>query len=343
MSKEIKDPNWIFLTGENGYGKTSFLQAIVIGLFGDKDGSTILKKDSAEIYLEFKNGGEYHINSIDRNHYNCKSIENFAAYGPARLNKSSDEMPQTYSLFKTDGKLLDIEGSLKLWYNKRDNHELYENISKILLELLNPYIDELSITEDNGLYTVVYHEKGTNDDDWKTFNELASGYRSIIAMFGDMILRLRKNQATVKNAKDLAGIVLIDEFDLHLHPKWQRDLVVKLSKTFPKIQFIVSTHSPIPLLGAPKNSVFIKVDRNKIDGITVEVLNIDISTLTPNSILTSPVFGFEDINSTEVDIEDIETADKYSNVQKDKSLRKKLNILKQTDEDFFNDLIAAKK
>ena len=48
---------------------------------------------------------------------------------------------------------------------------------------------------------------------------------------------------------------MIDELDLHLHPQWQRTIVESLRTAFPKIQFIASTHSPIPLLGAPNNSI----------------------------------------------------------------------------------------
>lgn len=157
-------------------------------------------------------------------------------------------------------------------------------------------------------------------------------------MIGDMIIRLSEEQPNIDDFTQLAGIVIIDEFDLHLHPKMQRELVERLTDTFPKVQFIVSTHSPIPFLGAPKNSVFIKVDRDKEKGITLEKLDIDISKLTPNTILTSPVFGFEDINSGEVDIDQVETADRYSNVEAEKRMKKKLKILKQNDEDFFNSL-----
>ena len=46
------------------------------------------------------------------------------------------------------------------------------------------------------------------------------------------------------------GIVTIDELDLHLHPKWQRDVVLDLRKTFPEIQFIVTSHSPFLLQAA---------------------------------------------------------------------------------------------
>ena len=113
-------------------------------------------------------------------------------------------------------------------------------------------------------------------------------------MVGDMIIRLRRYQ-NVENFKDLFGIVLIDEIDLHLHPKYQKLFIQKLTELFPRIQFIASTHSPIPLLGAPKNSVIINVSRTREEGIKAELLNIDFSVLTPNAILSSPIFGFQDL------------------------------------------------
>jgi predicted ATP-binding protein involved in virulence len=124
--------------------------------------------------------------------------------------------------------------------------------------------------------------------------ELAAGYKNIIAMVGDMINRLSQQQI-VEDFKNLTGIVLIDEIDLHLHPKYQKLFVQKLTELFPKIQFIVSTHSPIPLLGAPKNSVIINVSRTREEGIKAELLDIDFSVLTPNAILSSPIFGFQDL------------------------------------------------
>jgi predicted ATP-binding protein involved in virulence len=352
--KEISDPQWVFITGENGYGKTSILQAIVIALFGKQDGKEVLTKvNDIDIFLELKNNDKHQIHYIREweypndygqggRRYNQKNIPqftNFAAYGAARLNISNDEKSQTYSLFNSDGTLFNIENSLKLWNNDIDNHKLYENIRHILLELLSPYINDLKVNKKNGEYTLVYHETATSFDDWKTFEELASGYKNIIATFGDMILRLRRQQPKVRNAKDLTGIVLIDEFDLHLHPKWQKELVEKLTKTFPKIQFIVSTHSPIPLLGAPKNSVIINVQRSEEEGITAQKLDIDFTKLTPNSILSSPIFGFEDIFSNETSADEVETADRYETIKGDESLKETLNILKETDEDFFNDLM----
>jgi predicted ATP-binding protein involved in virulence len=123
--------------------------------------------------------------------------------------------------------------------------------------------------------------------------KLASGHKNIIAMIGDMLIRFYAKQPEVIEPQYFCGIVLIDELDLHLHPKWQRQLPKLLSNVFPNVQFIASTHSVIPFLGAPENSVFLKVNRSQEQGITVERINIDISNLLPNSLLTSPLFDLE--------------------------------------------------
>ncbi len=79
------------------------------------------------------------------------------------------------------------------------------------------------------------------------------GFRSIIAMVGDMMIRLFKSQPTITNPSELAGIVIIDELDLHWHPKMQREIPQLLSKIFPKVQFIA-----IVRFRRSENSVLLK-------------------------------------------------------------------------------------
>lgn len=74
--------------------------------------------------------------------------------------------------------------------------------------------------------------------------QLSDGERSFLAIVGDLIRRLSLAHPALKNPLLGAGVVLIDELELHLHPKWQREVVDKLRKTFPNIQFITTTHSP---------------------------------------------------------------------------------------------------
>jgi predicted ATP-binding protein involved in virulence len=74
--------------------------------------------------------------------------------------------------------------------------------------------------------------------------QLSQGEKSLMALVGDIARRLVMLNKNKKDPLSGNGIVLIDEIDLHLHPSWQQEVIPKLLKTFPKIQFIISTHSP---------------------------------------------------------------------------------------------------
>ena len=96
---------------------------------------------------------------------------------------------------------------------------------------LVPKLDEIVVTID-----------GTTHPIWR----LSDGFRTMLALVGEIAWR-----AAVLNpalgaqvARDVSGVVLIDELDLHLHPRWQRRVVDDLRNAFPRIQFIATTHSP---------------------------------------------------------------------------------------------------
>ncbi|MCK5796196.1 MAG: AAA family ATPase [Deltaproteobacteria bacterium] len=78
------------------------------------------------------------------------------------------------------------------------------------------------------------------------FRMLSDGYRNIVAMVADIAWRASVlNPQLRARAPELAeGVVLIDEIDLHLHPKWQRHVMLDLRRAFPKLQFVATTHSP---------------------------------------------------------------------------------------------------
>jgi predicted ATP-binding protein involved in virulence len=75
--------------------------------------------------------------------------------------------------------------------------------------------------------------------------QLSDGERSVLALVLDLAKRLAQANPALKNPlADAEAVVLIDEIDLHLHPQWQRKIVGDLERTFPKCQFIATTHSP---------------------------------------------------------------------------------------------------
>lgn len=79
-----------------------------------------------------------------------------------------------------------------------------------------------------------------------SFDLLSDGYKGILALVADVAWRcVVLNSHLAASAPQLtAGVIVIDEIDLHLHPVWQRRVLADLRRTFPKIQFIVTTHSP---------------------------------------------------------------------------------------------------
>lgn len=74
--------------------------------------------------------------------------------------------------------------------------------------------------------------------------QLSDGERCMLALVGDLARRLSLLNTEQTDPLQGEGVVLIDEIDLHLHPRWQRTVVASLERTFPNCQFIITTHSP---------------------------------------------------------------------------------------------------
>ncbi|MFT4930014.1 MAG: putative ATP-binding protein involved in virulence, partial [Phenylobacterium sp.] len=85
--------------------------------------------------------------------------------------------------------------------------------------------------------------------------QLSQGERSLLALVGDIARRLVLLNPSREDPLQGDGVVLIDEIDLHLHPKWQQNVLPNLLNTFPNIQFIVTTHSPQVLTTVPNECI----------------------------------------------------------------------------------------
>lgn len=90
-----------------------------------------------------------------------------------------------------------------------------------------------------------------------SISNLSHGERLMFAMVGDIARRLSIANPGLDDPLQGEGVVLIDEIELHLHPGWQRKIVPLLTKTFPNIQFILTTHSPQVISSVERESVFI--------------------------------------------------------------------------------------
>ncbi|OWY23740.1 ATPase [Sphingobacteriales bacterium UPWRP_1] len=118
---------------------------------------------------------------------------------------------------------------------------------------------------------------------------LSDGYRSILALIGDLIWRLLDHFPNSNDPLKEEGVVLIDELDIHLHPVWQRNIAMLLREQFPKIQFIVATHSPMITAGAGPDAL---TYRFVFDGNKTQVNEVkELAFLSVDKILASPAFG----------------------------------------------------
>ncbi len=272
----LKNKKEIYFVGENGDGKTILLQAILLGLKTEyspnviehiksqKDMEISVKDEFSTEYsekIDMKNVFAYGINR------NKMDYREFDEYGYSGLFDTSRASKTTYlkDPFNILGK--EYEG---------DNSFIKEFIEKLNTVILREN----------------YQLFNTSDVD---FNELSEGYKSTVIWLYDLVSRLIENQQErdeVKELKDFKGIVLIDEVDLYLHPKWKYDFVNNLREVFPNIQFIMITHSMVTILGAREDAVFYKVYKEEGETKISQPMN-NIKNLMANSLSTSPLFDMD--------------------------------------------------
>ncbi|MEC4814450.1 MAG: AAA family ATPase [Scytonema sp. PMC 1069.18] len=99
-------------------------------------------------------------------------------------------------------------------------------------------------------------------------NQLSDGEKCLLALVGDLARRLAIANPGKEDPLQGDGVVLIDEIELHLHPKWQREMIPALTRTFPNCQFIVTTHSPQVVSHVKADSIYLL--EATADGIVAE-------------------------------------------------------------------------
>jgi hypothetical protein len=120
--------------------------------------------------------------------------------------------------------------------------------------------------------------------------ELSDGFRSFLALVIDLTRQIQQAFGLVDF--DAEGVVLIDEADAHLHPEWQRRLGFELVKMFPKLQFIVTTHSPLVAMAARPGGLF-RLRRTKGGAVELDQPVESVQGWRTEQVLLSPLFGLE--------------------------------------------------
>ena len=169
-------------------------------------------------------------------------------------------------------------------------HNEFTTIRKSLQEAVNHILEK-----NTGWKNIIYKQKAKaivaqNENFGELLvMQLSDGIRNMIGLVADIAYKAIKLNPHLENApKQTPGIVLIDEVDMHLHPKWQQTVLTDLTSAFPNIQFIVTTHSPQVLSTVKREQIRILGD-NVVSTPTIHSFGEDSSVLLAELMNVSPL------------------------------------------------------
>lgn len=204
---------------------------------------------------------------------------------------------------------LKVTQALALTNGKKEKADQIDNWFKLLENYLKKIFDDdsLKLVFDEDVFNFYI---SMNNRDTFDFNSLSSGYSAVLDIVVDLIMRMEKT-SNRKFEYDMAGIVLIDEIETHLHLELQKNIMNLLTSIFPNIQFIITTHSPF-ILNSSNNTV---------------IYDLENDILIQNGLTDVPykgiVEGYFNVNSLSKEL--------HEKFEKYKELVKKENL---EDEDF---------
>ena len=175
-------------------------------------------------------------------------------------------------------------------YEAAADPERFVQVRDLINRLLGPGRYQLTGEKDAGEY-VFKHKNGR-----VPFPALSDGYRALIGWIGDLLYHICETCPAGRKLTENQGIVMIDEVDLHIHPEWQMRLLPRLAKQLPKVQFIVTSHSPL-LVGSLDWRNIILARQRKDGSSFLDRVEVGISKMDADQILLTELFGLESTRS----------------------------------------------
>ncbi len=145
---------------------------------------------------------------------------------------------------------------------------------------------------DKGEY--VFEREGLN----VPFPAMSDGYRAFLGWIGDLLYHVCMTCPSGKMLVENRGIVMVDEIDLHLHPQWQLTVLPTLAKALPKIQFILTSHSPL-IVGSLEWMNIIVMKPGADQSAEPQRIRWAVHGLDADQVLVTDFFGLE---STRADV-----------------------------------------
>jgi predicted ATP-binding protein involved in virulence len=136
-------------------------------------------------------------------------------------------------------------------------------------------------------------------DGWVPLDAVGYGYRNTVAWVVDLASRLVERYPDSVDPLGEPAVVFVDEIDLHLHPTWQRTLMTYLTECFPRVQFVVTAHSPLFVQAAAgANLVLLKREKKRVTIVN----DVDeIANWRLDQIVTSELFGLPTARPPQLD------------------------------------------
>lgn len=220
--------------------------------------------DDVELYRQYKNG-KFIVASFG-------AVRRFESVRPVHVEKvdlktaydmnarPSDEFIKYILDIRVTQALASAGGKEK---KAKEIERWFDNLEQLFKEMLDDDSASLEFNEDTFEFRILENGKDSFD-----LNQLADGYSAIMEIVADLMLRMQR-KAGMTFCYDLPGIVLIDEIETHLHLSLQKKVMRFLTGLFPRIQFIITTHSPF-ILNSTENAVIYDLENHTLvnDGLT---------------------------------------------------------------------------
>lgn len=325
--KDESEGKWQILLGDNGVGKSSILKAIALALSGEKAqnyASRLLKRGEREGKITLTTGNKTsYVTAIERKSNGEVVIagsngqaqpleaEGWLAVGFPPLRSTSWEPPKgPEAEFKiksrpvVDDLLPLVKGDvdprldkLKQWIvnldyqdsKSKDRAGHYTELIKRMFQIIGSVAEGMKLNYTGvgeGNTILIETDDGANIP----LEGLSQGTISLLGWIGILMQRMYEVFGYDEDPTDRYALILMDEIDAHMHPLWQRTLVTHLKATFPKAQFIATTHSPLVVGGMPASQV-LRFGRNDEGRPVVLPIAPDMTLGYTDQVLTSLLFG----------------------------------------------------
>lgn len=129
------------------------------------------------------------------------------------------------------------------------------------------------------------------------FPALSDGYRAFLGWIGDLLYHVCETCPDERTLDQNQGIVMIDEVDLHIHPAWQMELLPRVARWLPRLQFIVTSHSPLLVGSLEWRNIILAQQRENGASHMERVAGVDVARMDADQILLTDLFGLESTRS----------------------------------------------